>query len=85
MNCPKDDGPIVTQVHWINEWPQVKTVVQTEIRAGRQVYVITPLIRESENWTFPARRKRSNGCESSCPIPRSDFYMDACRAMRKNG
>ncbi len=45
---PKGRRPIITEVLWMSEQSVVERKLKKEVQAGRQVYVITPLVSESE-------------------------------------
>ena len=45
---PKGRKPISTVILWMSEWSKMLEMLETELEAGRQAYVITPLISESE-------------------------------------
>lgn len=46
---PKGRKPIVTEIHSPNSRKQLYETVDLQIRAGRQVYVVCPLIEESDD------------------------------------
>jgi ATP-dependent DNA helicase RecG len=45
---PPGRTPIETRVYGEEQRPEVKKLISTEVRAGRQVYVVYPLVEESE-------------------------------------
>lgn len=45
---PKGRQPIATQLLSMKQWAQAERVLKRELHAGRQAFVITPLIEESE-------------------------------------
>ncbi len=45
---PKGRRPVKTDVLWMSEWKRAEALLLDELRQGRQAYVITPLVAESE-------------------------------------
>lgn len=55
---PPGRTPIETRVFGEEQRPEVKKLISTEVRAGRQVYVVYPLIEESEKMDLKDATRR---------------------------
>lgn len=55
---PPGRTPIETRVFGEEQRPEVKKLISTEVRAGRQVYVVYPLVEESEKMDLKDATRR---------------------------
>src|SRR5882724_4292439 len=55
---PPGRTPIETRVFGEEQRPEVKKLISTEVRAGRQVYVVYPLVEESEKMDLKDAKRR---------------------------
>ena len=78
---PRNRGKVITAVREVSKLGEVLSFLRTQLEAGRQLYVIYPLIDESES-RKSRRRRRNTSCGGNGCIP---IAVNYCMAGFRRG